>query len=170
MATLPLARSFFSTISRKDGTYVAGVRRVLDSSRFQTSQMAKDRGSYYDRAVYDVEVAPSMQPPEIFIHCGKEATSVGGRCGGCGRKMTAKDALASSSVYGSIDDLVDAGNVDWGQVSGGELVIDLGASFIVVRDSLKRLICWDSRTSAKAQTWLAKRAVKVEAIKPLEAL
>jgi hypothetical protein len=91
--------SYFVKYHSTDGKTLIGGKTTGQSSRYQTREMAENYAwsvseiNGRERVTYTIEESPLH--PEIFLHCGKYATSIGSRCNGCGKTLTVADAKAA---------------------------------------------------------------------------
>jgi hypothetical protein len=95
-AALPI-RSYYARYWSTDGAPLVGNVLRSQSCRFEKEADARSRLEQ----VQEVngphcagEIVGSELYPEIFTHCGRHAQAIGGRCPGCGKKLTVADAQA----------------------------------------------------------------------------
>jgi hypothetical protein len=94
---MTMTRSWYAVYRAKSGLLIGGVRGSR-SSRFgspEDAHLRLESALQINREAgneCDGEVHASHLDPEIFVHCGRHAQSIGGKCFECGKILTKDDA------------------------------------------------------------------------------
>ena len=110
--------SFYAKYRAPKGQWLIGGKNDGRTSRFGLKEEAELRL----RQTIEInggeshctgEVAETFLPPEIFPHCfGHESQSIGGKCFGCGKVLTAEDAQEYQDTHSSTTLCIRIGDED----------------------------------------------------------